>query len=339
MLASGTFLVLVKIASVLKISPLARNLSLFMLTNTLMFTFLSGSINYDNLFIFLSSLLILLFLEILKKISALKLLLFINILLLGSLSKINFIPVAFIVIVLFALRYHKKYAKLIKKFVTSFHDQKKINIILVVLFILLSGIFSQRYIYNLVSYHRIAPSCPTIHQLEDCRKSELFVRNEMIYSEPRRTLKKDISNYAQDWPNIISERTFGIFAHKVITPDKLIVDFFKVLLIATLAITIFQWKKLDNKLKIILAIIIFYSLVVFIINIKNYYSTGRFSFAVHGRYLFATLPLLYLFVNNQIVSVLKKEYLKLVYILLVLIIFFLSGMPLFVQESTQEWFS
>lgn len=93
-LATSSFFLINRLAIRLKISPLVKNLSLFMLANTLMFVFLAASINYDNLLIPIALLTFNLVYSIYDRLRLRNLLLSILVIIVGTLTVVNYLPIA-----------------------------------------------------------------------------------------------------------------------------------------------------------------------------------------------------------------------------------------------------
>lgn len=338
-LGVGALLLIAKMADFLKISALARNLSIFMLANTLMFTFIFSAISYDNLFIFLSLACTFLLIKLIKKVEASTLLLFFAALAVGLLTKINFLPMAFIVLLVFVLNYYKRPKQVLSQFKKTFSDSKKLNIFLVVIISFLSIFFVQRYIFNQVNYGNFEPPCQKTRALQECRKSDLFVRNEMIYAPDHPAANRNLVQYSKGWLKLIEDRTFGAFAQRTISANKLVVYWSGIVLLTGLFIIVARWRKIDKNLKILIYVSLFYSGILFLTNLNNYHASGRIDFAVHGRYLFGILPLIYLVWNQLIIERLKNPSIKISYVVVSILIFAACAFPVFIQNVTPVWYS
>lgn len=336
-----SLLLVVKIADFIKISALARNLSVFMLVNTLMFTFLSAAINYDNLFVLLSLASFLLLLKLTRKIDARTILLLAVTLLAGVLTKINFLPVAFIVFAIFVFHYLKNVKKppafLINSFHKTFSSAKKTNWALVVVLVFLSVLFVQRFVYNVVEYRSLAPSCSRLISIQECRQDPLFARNEYIHENKRKTDKNPLE-YVRGWVPLIENRTFGIFAHKELGANKVVKFWSALILLAGAILLVAQWKKVNRETRFLLYMASFYAAAVLYENMQSYYAYGRFDFAIHGRYLFSVLPIIYLVWNQLIINRLKHPLLKVSYVGLSILIFFITCFPYFIHGSSSSWY-
>lgn len=333
----GSLYLIYKIAKLVKVSALVRNLTIFMLSSTLMFVFLAGAINYDNLAILLSLASVYLLLKLLKKITARELLFFPAALLGGLMVKITFLPLAFIVFVLLLGKYFRRLPAVYLAFKKSFSVGRKLNMALVVMVVLLGGLFIQRYASNIVTYGSYAPACQKVRSLEDCRKSDLFARNESVYAPGHKTATQNPLEYTLHWGKLMEQRTFGVYAHQRFSPDRLTTAWVSVMLIVSLVAFIKKWQARDHAISLLLFISLSYLLALLINNYFNYHNSGILQLAVHGRYAFAVLPLLYLIANHYTEKFFKNHILKASYVLATIIIFFISSLPTYLHKTTPDW--
>ncbi len=327
-----------KIAGELKLSKLVRNLSIFMLSGTLMFAFIAASVTYDNLFIFLSLAAILLLIRLLSKIAARDLLLLAVVLAAGSLVKLNFLALAFAVLAVLAARLFAQRKTLRKNLVKTFGAGKRLNAVLCVVLLALGLLVIHRYGYNLVKYHALQPGCAQVMTLKDCRQNALFVRNEMVYGEARLTPGKDPFEYVYDWVPLIQDRTYGIMAHEEMRPLRITSLWVQALILLAFVAAVRMWSKNDRRITIIAGICAFYILVVLLDSYGRYLATGRFDFVVHGRYLFGVLPVLYLISNHYIFKLVTNIYTRGALLAISLVMFVLAGLPTYLVRTTPEWY-
>lgn len=336
-LGLASLVLVARISGFLKISPLARNISIFMLVNTLMFTFIFSSISYDNLFIFLYLASLLLVLRLFKKKSLTDILLLLVCLAAGVLTKINFLPIGLVLLIVFIYKYFKSPIKSKREFIKLFNKSKRLNIFLAVLLVFLSVIFVQRYIFNEIRYGSFNPPCQKVRTLEECRGSALFARNEMIYSHPLKA-KENIIEYSKDWVLLIENRTYGVFAQRYFDANNLAQYWVTFLLVLLVVLYFVYRKQISKEIKLVLIISLLYTAAVFIENFHTYHSTGRLTLAVHGRYILSALPIIYLVLNHLVIDKQKSKKLVLTYSLLTIAIFCLTAFPVFVTSATDVWF-
>lgn len=330
-----------KIANLIKISKLARNLSIFMLSNTLMFVFIFSAVSYDTLFIFLSLAGVYLLLGLQQRIIAKELLLFTLVIATGILVKINFLPIAALLLVLFFAQYVKTIPSVFQSFKRTFLNNKKLNIFLVVLLGFLLTIFVQRYVGNIIHYGKIVPDCDQVQSFDYCMKNSIFQRTQSIAASNNQEAGVSVVSYILVWSKLMAQRTFGIYAHHIRFPgSNLIVGWVFMMFLTGLIFFAKSWKPKDRAVTTV-AVIIFFYLVTLIA--QNYFQTYKSSFnielAVHGRYAFSVLPFIFILITHYTLKGLRSGLLKLLYIFATLIIFVLSGLPIYINRSERTWYN
>ncbi len=334
----GSLYLVYKIAVLSKLPALITNISIFMLCSTLMFVFLSGSISYDNLFVLLSLCGIFVMLKLLKKVSAKNILALTAIIVAGSLVKINFLPMAFVLVAIFAYKYHKKIPIVIFDFKKSFNKARIINIFICILICMLGILFTEKYVLNLIHYKKLAPNCEQVRSLEDCRRNALFRREEMLVASNQKG-EIGLPQYTINWFSTMLDRTFGIFAHERFLPNKFIDIYSRILIVLSTVLIIRYWTFKDKILSIFTIIILFNTLSLLIFeNYAKYKDTGILGLAVHGRYLFAILPLIYILANYYIFKNISSNIVKAIIICATILIFATSSLPTYLYKATKDWY-
>lgn len=336
MMAAGSLWVMYKIALKLKISAAARNLAVFLLSTTLMFVFLSSSINYDNLLILLSLSCVYLLLTLYDKITLPKLELMLIFLILGSLTVVNFLPVGFILAVLLAILLFRQRSSLKKNLYLSFRRSRKACYVLGVILIVVLALFSQRYLYNIAKYHTYAPSCTKTMTLNQCKQNHIFARSIRINSTVRPKATKTVPNYIMSWAELMDMRIFGIFSHKSILPTSAVVIASEIFVLLGLIFAIRFYNRKNRLINSVIVISVFYTLVLILNNYLTYQRYGSFSFAVQGRYLFPVLPLIFLLLCFY---TWKAPYprLRSIYVVVLILIFTVSCLPAYIYKTGPEW--
>jgi len=150
-------------------------LPVFLLSNTLMFVFLSSSINYDNLVVLLSTASIYFLLKFLQEPEKLSntLLIFV-VLLLGTLTKTSVLPLAAVIFILWSVVLFKK--KILKK---EYFEQflTLSNILLTISFFLLVILNFNVYGVNMITFGKITPECTEVLTFNQCLENGVFVRS------------------------------------------------------------------------------------------------------------------------------------------------------------------
>ncbi|MDQ3065380.1 MAG: DUF2142 domain-containing protein [bacterium] len=338
-LGALSLFITLKIASEIKLSNLVKNLSLFMLSNTLMFVFLSSSINYDNLFITLSLVCVLFLLRLLKELKPLDLLIFCNVIVAGSLVKINFLPIAAVCVFILLWTYRTKLYEIGSTFLKLNYKHFSVFPMIFILIVLI--IFAvHKYGYNIVTYQSISPRCDEINLIEYCRQNAVFARNERIALDAKRTPTKDSFEYFFDWVPLMFERTYGIFSHQIMLPNQFIFKYIHVYVILAFFAFARLYSRKENSMTIILIILLFNLSLIFMESLSTYTNSGRFGFATQGRYLFGVLPLIYIAANYYILELLDMNIkIKGAFVLISLLIFSVSSLPTYLLFSDVTWYS
>ncbi len=313
----------------------------FFLSNTLMFVFLTGSVNYDNLQNLFSIASIYFLIEFLSKKTLRKLIILILLLSLGSLTKYTFLPLAAIIFVITLFNIYKdRSVKFIKNF-------KPIDLALLFFAVIIMALNIGLYGKNLIKYRSIQPSCEQVLTHEQCLNNEIYKRNFGLNKKEFDTLDKysdlleereDPFSYFFDWIYYMAERIFGILGHKVyeIKPLYLFYYLLYFSIIAVLGIRkIFFNNKLINSL---VAISLFYTLIlIFYENYSFYLENGIIELALQGRYIFPVISAFYILYTHIIESITEK-YLKYLLIIAGLALFTLNSIPVDLIQIPMDWF-
>ncbi len=335
----GSLALIVAIAKRMRLSAVVTNLGVFMTVCTLMFSFLFGSINYDTLYILLTLASILLLLRLIEKVTTYNVLLLINVLLAGSLVKINFLPQVFIVSLILLHNYRKHLSKSFSAMMRTYSSQKRMNMLLIGVACLLSILFVHRYAYNVVKYRTYAPDCARIQSVEYCRKSALYARNERVFGPNRPAPTHDTLRYISEWTALMQNRSYGVFGDLRFLPNKAIGLWMDAFLVLGIVVTVRYWQRRDTVLTSILVVCMFNVAILVLENYKIYARSGILELAIHGRYLFAFLPLLYLVATHYIMTNARKPLLRFCFIIITLVVFGLASMPTFLKKADKNWYS
>ncbi len=329
-----------RISDLLKYSNLVKNISLFIMANTLMFVFLSGMLNYDNLLILLTMLAVYLLLQLKNNYRLKYLFEIIIVLIAGLLTVINFVPIAIFIFTMLMLQNTTNLRNSLKHFGEYWKVDKKINIFLSIVIGLLFFLFLQRTGFNIVKYHSLSPSCIKVNTQAQCLQSEIYVRDQNLNSLSAQVPKISIIKYTEEWVSLMNERTFGIFGHKSFRPTLLVKYWSQIFLILGVVAVIRIYKIKENTdTNIILMIILFYIFILLLENYKGYRHTGVVSIGVQGRYLFTVYPLILLFLNHYILRFLGKISLQSLFLASTIVVFFSASLPSYLIRTDQSWYT
>ncbi len=315
----------------------------FLLTNTLMFVFLSSSINYDNLANLLSVLSIFFFVKFVKSELKIKhLLLMILFLCLGALTKYTLLPLAFILVVLSLIDVFIKRERL-----KDIRSGKEI----LLLFPVLISIFLNLALYgvNLFKYGSLDPNCERILTHEQCLENGVYYRDNLTFPSTKvggfkgvfDLIKSgdriDPISYFGKWIINITDKIFGIMGDSSLFMPK----YFKYLYLFFLSVGIFlsaifykRWNRVDKYLMIIT---LFYISILFLFwNYNMYLKHDHLYLGLQGRYIFPVISIMYILFSKAIFFLNKKW---MIYSILVslIILFFYGCIPFFVLNVESWW--
>jgi hypothetical protein len=321
-------------------------LPVFLLTNTLMFVFVSGGVHYDNLANLLSVASLYFLVKALKQqnflINSYAWMISIS---LACLVKYPILPLAFALTISWVifLIFNRRRLLPIK---VNVYKTIFLSLILAILLFVNFSIYG----INLIRYQSITPPCREILLESQCEISGYEQRHNDMALETKLTISESAAaGYPSplryifvDWMYHILLRSFGLSGHKAYFPFHLIAYYqtlFYIIIILFL-LNFLVWRSFSHIEKHLIWIVTFYALVLFI---KDYNSELVYGFrqvAVQGRYLFPVIGGIYILFTQSI----KLSPIKIVRVLLLIfsIGLFLWGGPLIIlinyRTILASWF-
>jgi 4-amino-4-deoxy-L-arabinose transferase-like glycosyltransferase len=315
-------------------------LPVFLLSNTLMFLFLSSSINYDNMANMFAVFSILFFVRAIKNVGNWRsIFLMLIVLSLGTLTKFTITPLAFILVLLIAIyiiKHWKSYKQGFKGSVLYF---------LIPICILLALNFGV-YGINLIRYQSLTPKCLDVLTYEQCLENGVFVRdNEWIPAEEVRFFdmvfsgeRIDPVRYMGLWTWEMAKRIYGIMGDSSLFASNIILPFYLFFFLIALILGILNWKDFSKESKYITYVTVFYLLILlFVQNYNMYLKRGYPTLALQGRYMFPVISssyVLFVLVLNSI----EKKWLKGLIFVSLILLFVIGCIPFFIMNVDQSWF-
>lgn len=281
-------------------------LPVFLLSQTLMFVFLSGGVNYDNLANLLCTASLYYFVKSIKKKNFLRdSLLWFILIGLGTLVKFTILPLAFIMVltwIFFLIKNHKDLQPI--RFL-SFD-----KIILTFIAILLAVGNFAIYGVNLIRFGALTPPCQEILLESQCDISPYVRRSEQIALNPKLSIRESINQgfpppirYALvDWVWHMLIRSYGIIGHRSYFPLQLI-TFYQIWFYLIMTMAFFglaYYRKLSFASFSLIVISLFYAGVLFFQNYSSELVYGFQQIALQGRYIFPVIGALYVLVTKTI---------------------------------------
>ena len=321
-----------KLAAKVTGNPYAGILSAFFLSNTLMFTFVSGGISYDNLMNLAAVAAIYHLVKIYSQDDFVKNTALTGIwLIIGSLAKDQYLLITSIVFFAWLFFTIRNMGKIRLNFPGE-------SIVLILLFSMLLILFLSLYGRNILAYGRITPSCSQIKDSDICRTYdyryefyEPFNFQRMLFS------RDDLSNpfnYALTfWIPKMLESIWGILSHVTFVP-RLSVSFHGILILWAL-ICFFFYSKTKNPLTLLLFIIfITYCSYVFLWNYKNEVEFSFQHYVITGRYLLPILSVLFTLMSYSYLKI-NHTFVKRTTIALAIIIYYFGGLGMFISRYAE----
>ncbi|NLT19121.1 MAG: glycosyltransferase family 39 protein, partial [Clostridiales bacterium] len=273
-------------------------LPVFLLSNTLMFVFLSGAVSYDPMAIMFCFLAAYFLIRALKLINFWRSSIFFLLMVgLGSLVKYPITPFAFVTVISWLVFISIKRVQLPKL-------QLKENLILIslVAIVLFANIFL--YGHNLIVYRDLTPNCSELFTKTQCETSPLYQRgikfadpdSPNLYESIKKGGPTPLAYFFDSWNYLILKSIYGILAHQYYVP-KHIISFFQAFYLLLFLLAARHIKKLRDVWPYIITITMFYTAVVFITNIKTELNFNYAHFSIQGRYLFPVIGFVYLIIS------------------------------------------
>ncbi len=340
----GTLVFLLKLSCLIIPKKGWRILPVFLLSNTLMFVFLSGGVNYDNMAIFFSMAsvyyLTLVFTGRDYQKNTLRSVIYIC---LGCLVKFTILPLAlpmFLAWFLFTVHKRKDI------FPLQFRETQTI-LMTVVLFILLLGNLLI-YGHNIIVFGSITARCSDILTETQCALDPYYLRAKQFGPEGPMGLIQAVEKgyphpvtYLFDfWIKDMFSKIYGILGHKVYFPAH-IIPFYQLFYLMIMCLSFLSWKDVSFSRGSLIFIVLFYLTVVFITNYKSELAhTFQHVAGIQGRYLFPIIGPLYVLVGYTL-SRLPNKVLRFTVLAITLILFFAGGPFKFVKlyaNVFSDWF-
>ncbi|MDP4038667.1 MAG: hypothetical protein Q8P54_01725, partial [bacterium] len=274
--------------------------------------FLAGQINYDNLLMLTVAATLLLtlnFVEVMDKKKRMNLILGLGALsaaILGSLVKVEFLPIFLVVVVFIIFKIGRfwwmnkvVFIKSLRHKVASAH--RGMIVVSLVIFILASGLFLQRYGVNFLRYGTPTPRCDQVLTVEQCSANGSWKR---AYDAERtkQTASHSPIRYSVSW--VVRMFIYSFYTRSGGNPGAYYVNVNPLPLIGITAIAVFSTGVLiflfytrailreDRALLLLLILSVVYYAVLWAYLFQDYLQTGQ-KFGINGRYLFpAILPVL-----------------------------------------------
>ena len=318
-------------------------LPVFMLTNTLMFVFLSGGVSYDNPAILACTIGIYLLVRVFnKKDFVLNSLGVLTSIAIACLIKYSILPLALAVVVAWLV-----YIIINRKQIKIRPIKKAKAITLFIILLIFLGFNVAIYGVNLIKFQSLLPDCQDTFPLEVCQSSTFGIRYQELALPEKLTLTEAIKQGNPDpiryifdeWVREMLKRIFGIMGHKNYFP--IIVSYFHIAFYWIVLLGFRYIKKPSFKSLSLLGIFSFYAIVLIYMNYDSELVYGFNKYvALQGRYIFPVICIAYVMVS-QILSKVSNKIIKLGTIGLLILLFLYGGPIRFIwyyNSVFADWF-
>ncbi len=268
----------------------------FMLTNTLMFVFLSGGVNYDNPTILFCTISLFFLVRTFKNESFIENSLgWVITISIATLIKYSVLPMAFIMTVVYVVFIIKN-----KPSFTFAKLKGYKGIFLAAAFLVLLFLNFNTYGINLIRFRSIYPSCFDVYSVEICDASSYVVRHRNMALPEKLSIPEAFRQGNPEpiryifgaWNRAMADRIFGIMGHKIYFPIS--VAYFMILIYWSIGLGLRYINKPNFLIASLLGIFLFYALVLVRMNYNSQLVYGfDTSVALQGRYLFPVITIAY----------------------------------------------
>lgn len=375
-LAMLTVLFAWRLAKRLELSLPVRIIFLIMLTNTVMFTFVSGAVSYDNLSTLLAVLSLYYFVCFFHNRSRSHLLLFFLCLLSGMLTKVVLIPYGAALLLMFLFYERGNLVIFLQSIPSSCQGWRWVETLLLVLCFLALAMNLTLYGGNKIRFGGLLPNMDMVVPIEGCLQNRLFVRNYVVrefksgkltlvdaqrlalsirdpgdrasaLNQLREATKKNQApkqlqgrwRYALEWGKVMVMRTYSVAAH--LSLFKYESDFYAYYAIFALTGGLWLFRFRDFCTPCMAGIgftfLLYTTILMQVVNYGNYRGTGFSGLALTGRYMFPVLIPLYLLSAQALLAKMPRWW-QLLVGLTVAVIFIGGEFPWFLRMAGPEWY-
>ncbi len=358
---------------------LTQLLLVVVMTNTLMFSFLSASVSYDNLVNLLAVMAIYYLFAFFKERSVDCLVISLLCQLAGCLTKLSFLPLSLILVALWVLHEVKGVRSLPVAVKRSYREKGWRAYVLS--FVILAGLLMNIQLYggNYLQYgdlrpamsevlssdialeHRLAARDTIVEDFKDGRLSyqqamrmTRFVNHEGDRADTAYLIQRLADHkvngyealgpvaYIVPWGKHIPATVFGIKAHLSMLNEGLTIIPVAVLMLLALLGFVMHWRR-GSQVGIAAYLLIlcgFYAIfVMYVHNYQVYLYYENFSMGLQGRYLFPVLGAFYVCFSYSLMRLFRSESLRLGLVGTAIFVFIASDFPFFLYHATRNWFA
>ena len=285
-----------------------RLLPVFILTNILMFVFLAGGVNYDNLANLFSMGAVYFFvLSIRNKKFITNTILSMIFIFAGTLVKFPILPLALAITAAWII-----FVITQRKALWPLNIKHRHILLFVILFLLLVGNFAI-YGVNIIRFQALTPPCIEALTLSQCELNPYAIRYQEMAFQPKLTIAESLQmgfpsplKYTfHTWPYFILIRSLGVTGHQSYNPFHLIryyqVLFYGAILLSV--INILYHRKFDKTGLYLFGIMAFYTVTLFLHNYNSELIYGFQQISLQGRYIFPVIGIILVLFTRTLINI------------------------------------
>lgn len=357
---------------------LTQILLIVAMTNTMMFTFISAFVSYDNLTNLLAAMSVYYLLAYFKSRNGSVLAVTCICLLAGSLTKTAFLPIAVIILVALVVREYKDAPRLPGELFRLFRELKWRGIGLVCTILVGLALNLQLYGGNYLHYGKLDLEMYEVLPFESVMKNSLAARNMILtlFQEGRVTREQaflmasrvenpgeradtiyTVRNYEKYrdsgmrsmgfpaysvlWAKRMAAGIFGVLGHLAIPAKWPSIAPVAFLAMLTLAAIIIRWRPSDASWfpTYLASIAGFYcTVLLYWVNYRGYLENGAPYLALQGRYLFPVIGPLYVLASYYLMRLFNGRYMRMGIFAAAVLILLICDFPLFLARVSPAWY-
>jgi len=368
-----------RLTTLLTDDAIVRLLVVVAMTNTLMFSFVSASVSYDNLTNLLAAMSFYYLTSFFKNRSAGCLAMSIICVLAGCLTKLTFLPLVPLFLLLLVAREAGNIGSLVSKAGALFKEQGRAGMVL--LAVILVGLLLNIQLYggNYLKYKAISPSAVAVLPLEQAMQYRLTARDIIIdqfilgqisleqahemasqitHPGDRQDALTLIDNYAYRqqagfkpigpapytavWLLQMLSTSFGIKAHLGMPNHGLSFIPLAVLILLVIAAFVVRWRPRDLAWlpTSLLSVAVCYAAIILVgFNYPNYLDKTDIVLSVAGRYIFPVMGPVYAVSCLYLLRLFKGEKMRVGLAAFAALVLISSDFPFFLANVTPEWYA
>ena len=358
---------------------LTQLLLIVAMTNTLMFSFLSAFVTYDNLINLLAAMAVYYLFAFFRTRSGNLLAASLLCQLAGSLTKTSFLPLVLVLNVLLLIHEFRNLRVLPSALASFFRASGARGLFLMLAILLGLSLNIRLYGGNYLHYETLTPDLSDVLSPEIAMQNRLGARTVIfslfkegrISKEDALAMTSKINNpadradtiylilnyedqkqkgapvigpleYIPIWCRTMLGSIFGILAHvSMLNEGPTILPFVTMLVLAGIGILV-RWRPRDTEQlpSYLMVIAFFYAFVLlYYINYSSYVAYRSLLIGLQGRYLFPVIGPIYVLASYYLIGLFRGEYARLGVFLAAALIFIAFDFPYFLAHTTTDWFA